>query len=814
MKRALIIAAIYLLFGLIWIYAGDQIMFSLFGGNIELLQQVGTYKGYAFVVISAALLFFLINRAFKSQVAHEDRLAHELREKNALINNTSDLIWSIDREMKIRSCNEPFLQTIEAITGKRPGPGDSIVGPEYGEALVETWKQYYQRALAGEIIRKNDRTEQNGETFYADISLHPIWHDEQIIGVSCFSKDVTEKTEALLALRASEKRYRQYMERMTSSYAAFDNEWRYTYVNRKAAAVWGKTSEYLVGKVIWEEFPSAVGGPFYQALHKARETQTFLYQEEYYEPWDIWFADFIYPDEDGVSVFFHDITEQKKSQQQLKEREALLFKIYHSTTDAMGMAKVTRPGEFVYISANQTAEKMFLAQGVSMDQYYETELKHFAREVLKITEEAAHELEQAYRQVVETRSPVRRQSSYILRENQVVHTQTTFNPVIDEAGTCTHVLWVMQDVTQQKAAEKILEENRQKLQLIYNSVTEMMALLRCEPAMRYIIESINQPFLEMVKQTYPACQPDQVEGSYLRKSLRDTALAGEDGSVETVAELIGIAVQKKEKIHFEFNRLVKGKVHSYEITATPISGEKEIISHILLVIYDQTEKRYQEEKTFIAINKAVEEERTHIARELHDSLTQTLSVASINLKNLSYDSEGVRAQPKYQNALKYLDAGIDESRSIAHRIMPKAIRDFGLIPSIEELIENIRRLHPVDIQFTYNQVIRLDEECEINLFRIVQQALDNALKHARAQHVEIELLAEGTEIQLRIQDDGAGFTPETGVHVSGGIGIRTMQSRTIQLGGAFSVKSRPNGGTLVFVNMPLNLKIAENEPQD
>ncbi len=814
MKRALIIAAIYLLFGLIWIYAGDQIMFSLLQDDMELLHRVGTFKGYAFVVISAALLFFLINRAFKSQAAQEDRLAHELREKNALINNTSDLIWSIDREMKIRSCNEPFLQTIEAVTGKRPRPGDSIVGPEYGDALVEVWKQYYQRALVGEIIRKNDRVTQNGETFYTDISLHPISHGGEIIGVSCFSKDVTQQTQALLALRASEKRYRQYMERMTSSYVAFDNDWRYTYVNRKAAAVWGKTSEYLVGKVIWEEFPDAVGGPFYQALHKARQTKEFLYQEEYYEPWDTWFADFIYPDEVGVSVFFHDITEQKKSQQQLKEREALLFKIYHSTTDAMGMAKVTGTGEFVYISANQTAEKIFVAQGISTDQYYETELKQFAREVLKITDEAAHELEQVYRQVVETRNPVRRQSSYIFRENQVVHTQTTFNPVLDEAGACTHVLWVMQDVTQQKAAEKILEENRQKLQLIYNSVTDMMALLRCEPDMRYLIESVNQPFLEMVKQTYPECEPDEIEGNYLHKSLRETALAGEDGSIETVAERLAIAVEQGKKITFEINRFFKEKFLAYEVTVTPISGPSGTISHLLLVIYDHTEKRYHEEKTLIAINKAVEEERTHIARELHDSLTQTLSVASINLKNLSYDAEGIRAQPKYQNALKYLDAGIDESRSIAHRIMPKAIRDFGLIPSIEELIENIRRLHPVDIQFTYNQAIRFDEECEINLFRIVQQALDNALKHARAQHIEIELLAEGTEIQLRIQDDGVGFTPETGAHVSGGIGIRTMQSRTIQLGGAFSVKSRSNGGTLVFVNMPLNLKIAENEPQD
>ena len=81
MKRALIITSVYLLFGLIWIYAGDEILFSLWGGNVELLYRVGIFKGYAFVFISGALLFFLINKAFKGQVAQEDRLAHELREK-------------------------------------------------------------------------------------------------------------------------------------------------------------------------------------------------------------------------------------------------------------------------------------------------------------------------------------------------------------------------------------------------------------------------------------------------------------------------------------------------------------------------------------------------------------------------------------------------------------------------------------------------------------------------------------------------------------------------------------------------------------
>lgn len=929
MKCAAIIALIYLLFGLIWIYAGDYLLFSIWKNDLATLQLIGTYKGYLYVLISTGLIFLLINGAFKSvisdqeqinvlfsnpliglikqsiggeiqtlsqniatrlgykdrkeligmqiqEITHpddikaearyisqlqnehtdiyyqekrlmhqdgsavwvrmtgtvkrkgnqidyiissikdisdqkiaEERLDQELREKNALINNTDDLIWSIDRDMKLRSCNDRYLEVIEQDTGQKLKPGDSILPPEYGESLLKVWQQYYERALRGESIQKTEHIDWKNKMTYMDISLHPIYHEGQVMGVSCFSKDVTTKTQALLALRESEKKYRQYLERISDAYAAVDNEWRFTYVNRKAGEIWEKAPEYLIGKNIWEELGRIRGERFYEMLHRAKATQEFAYQENYVQRYDKWFATFVYPDKTGLSVFFHDITAHIQAQQQLKERETMLSRIFHSTTDAMGLAKINEAGEFIYVSANLTATNMFQAQAIAMDKYYGKEIKQFVQEVLGETQAHAQKLESEYRLVAESHVPVKRQASYTLKQS-TLYTETTLNPIIDDQGTCTHVLWVLRDVSEQKAAQKIILDNQRQLRLIYNSTTEMMILVRCESDDEYIVESANRSFMNMVRQTHPTTTLAGVKDRSMKEFLPKTILIDKAATYKIVEENMRTAAKTSKKVRIQLNNLIEEQVHAYEIAITPIYEGKQATSHLLLVIYDQTDKITQEERSLIAINKAVEAERMHIARELHDSLTQTLSIASINLKNLNYDVGGLQEQKKYQHALQYLDEAIDESRAISHRIMPKAIRDFGLIPSIEELIEHTRQLHEVDIFFSYNRKIRFSDEVEINLFRIVQQAINNALTHANPSQISIELQIEAPHIQLSINDDGQGFIPHQQPPING-IGIRTMQSRAIQLGGILNVESQPNKGTHIHAKIPIAYQSNENQ---
>lgn len=121
--------------------------------------------------------------------------------------------------------------------------------------------------------------------------------------------------------RASQARISEILERITDAFVALDREWRYTYVNRKAAELFGREPDDLLGKHIWTEFPEGVGQPFQRAYERAMTENISLQIEEYYAPWDRWFENRIYSSPEGISIFFQEITERKRAEASLKDSE-------------------------------------------------------------------------------------------------------------------------------------------------------------------------------------------------------------------------------------------------------------------------------------------------------------------------------------------------------------------------------------------------------------------------------------------------------------------------------------------------------------
>lgn len=114
------------------------------------------------------------------------------------------------------------------------------------------------------------------------------------------------------------------LERISDACVALDHDWRYTYVNRRAGELFGREPESLIGKHIWTEFPEGKGQPFHKAYEQALATQQQIYLEEYYAPWNRWFENRIFPSPEGLTIFFHEITERKCMQMMLQEREHFL----------------------------------------------------------------------------------------------------------------------------------------------------------------------------------------------------------------------------------------------------------------------------------------------------------------------------------------------------------------------------------------------------------------------------------------------------------------------------------------------------------
>jgi PAS domain S-box-containing protein len=138
------------------------------------------------------------------------------------------------------------------------------------------------------------------------------------------------------------------IERVSDAFVSLDENWCYTYMNKKAGEIFGRNPQKMIGKHIWTEFPEGVGQPFYHAYHQSMREQKYTYLEEYYDPYDQWFENHIYPSPKGLSIYFRNITESKKAARRLEASERYFRTLIEKSTDAVVLFDGT--GRIIYHS--------------------------------------------------------------------------------------------------------------------------------------------------------------------------------------------------------------------------------------------------------------------------------------------------------------------------------------------------------------------------------------------------------------------------------------------------------------------------------
>ena len=156
---------------------------------------------------------------------------------------------------------------------------------------------------------------------------------ERVVG-TCH--DVTELRRARSEKEQATRQLAQIFDRITDAYMALDREWRYTHINHVGAAIVGRSPEDLIGKNIWEEFPGGVGGTFYEACHDAMAMQRMIEVSEYSAAYDKWFENRIYPSREGLFVFYRDVSDLKKKENDLQQiHERLEHQMLHDSVTGL-----------------------------------------------------------------------------------------------------------------------------------------------------------------------------------------------------------------------------------------------------------------------------------------------------------------------------------------------------------------------------------------------------------------------------------------------------------------------------------------------
>jgi signal transduction histidine kinase len=203
-----------------------------------------------------------------------------------------------------------------------------------------------------------------------------------------------------------------------------------------------------------------------------------------------------------------------------------------------------------------------------------------------------------------------------------------------------------------------------------------------------------------------------------------------------------------------------------------------------------------------------EQERQRIAAELHDSLGQNLLIiknrALLSLKLLG---DTAKTQEQIEEISTSTSEAIKEVRQIAYNLRPYHLDEIGLTQALEEMVERLSHACPIKFTATIDLIDDcFTKEAEINLYRIVQECLNNTIKHARATEAEIQIRRNLHEVELVIHDNGQGFTPEAarnGETGRRGFGLTGMAERARILGGKLALQSAPGQGTTITLTIAL-----------
>ncbi len=211
------------------------------------------------------------------------------------------------------------------------------------------------------------------------------------------------------------------------------------------------------------------------------------------------------------------------------------------------------------------------------------------------------------------------------------------------------------------------------------------------------------------------------------------------------------------------------------------------------------EIKLKESQVEAAMREAKETERSDIGKELHDNVNQLLAASRMFLDMAMRG--GVNSETYLTRSSEYTIAAIEEIRKLTRGLVTEKIRSLGLCDAIETISRDTMQVNPVRIScmlssFTESSV---DDKFKLNVFRIVQEQLNNILKHARATHVAISLLQSKKTIKLVISDDGVGFNT---TQKRKGIGVDNIKSRATAFQGNAEFVSRPGEGCVLTVAFP------------
>jgi PAS domain S-box-containing protein len=741
-----------------------------------------------------------------------------------------------------------------------------IKGYETGEIVGKHFSAFYtredvERGHPAEVLRlaaadgryeeEGLRVRKDGSTFWANVVITAL-RDEagNLRGFAKVTRDITERKEAeererlLLREQAARERATDILESISDAFYAVDNVWRFTYVNGKAEELWGRSREELLGKNIWEEFPEAVDRESYRRITRAMEEDVTTEFETRLAS-GAWVAGRAYPSREGLSVYFRDETEHRRTveaQRFLVQASAVLSSSldYHETLASVARLAVPTLADWCAVDiveeggvprrlAVEHPDPAKIRLAYELERRYPPDpdsprglynvLKTGEPELMaEIPEELVEQVarDERHRELLiglelcsymvvplVTRGRTLGAISFILAESGRRYGEADLQLAEELARRAAYAVdnarlyeEAQKEIAERRSAQEELRASRDQLEAVLRGVAE--GITAQDPTGKVIYANDAAARLTGFSSAREVTTPssDDLIAGYeildeegnpfpLDRLPGRRALAGEEGVEEVIRFRILATAEERWTI----------------VKAMPIFGERGTVLMAVNILRDITENRRAKE----SLRRVTEAERSRIARDLHDGVLQDLSYTAAALGMIMLQAGDANLKEQLQTVIDAVRRGAQGLREVVNDLRLEGEEGQPFTETIESLIRRNRtmaRKATISLHIDEGVPVAPLGETGMQVSRVIQEALTNARRHSGAKEISVILRTDVGDLVAEVSDDGRGFGPDT----RPGVGMGSMRERAVLIDGELEIESEPERGTSVRLRVPLEGK--------
>ena len=473
-----------------------------------------------------------------------------------------------------------------------------------------------------------------------------------------------------------------------------------------------------------------------------------------------------------------DVTERKLMEHRLRESQDRLSAVVGSALD--GIIAIDEERRIVLF--NKAAEKIFgwlerEAIGSSLDELIPPRFRLRHAEHIGSYEKAAG--------AFQPQGPM-----WGLRKNGEEFPIETSISRVESDGLTLYTV-ILRDVTERLRAEAAVRESEERFRLVANTAPVMIWMAGTNKLCNYF----NQPWLDFT-------------GRALDAEIANGWAGVHRDDLETCMEVYNRAFDLRVPFRMQYRlRRHDGEYRWVMDSGVPRFEGDGVFAGYIGSCIDVTDQKNAEEALADVgrrLIQAHEEERTWIARELHDDINQRLALATIHLDQLQNRVSVPAIQEELATVRQQLAEMSSDVQALSHRLHSSKLEYLGIVAASNSFCSELAKQQKVEIEFKHAGIPRLvPKEISLCVFRVLQEALQNAVKYSGVRNFRVELYGTSEEILLTVSDNGSGFDQQNAIRQRG-LGLVSMRERVQLLSGEFSITSQPGGGTTVCARVPIH----------